>query len=156
MTLLFTLTSCSFFGITVVLDILISLVRSFHCRALSLLERRTRQLRMMQQQCSALRRRRLQERLNRDAYGTDTWSLDAERERHEVKSGRMSSCPAIFSHFHNFSVFVRNFAMTCSIPTIEVLASVQTGGNALFILAVKFLLRALLCRGPPRLVLKPG
>ncbi|EYB97479.1 hypothetical protein Y032_0140g2165 [Ancylostoma ceylanicum] len=53
-------------------------------RALSLLERRTRQLRMMQQQCNSLRRRRLQDRLNRHhTYNRDLWSLDADRERHE-------------------------------------------------------------------------
>ncbi|KAL6741811.1 hypothetical protein Aduo_015027 [Ancylostoma duodenale] len=52
-------------------------------RALSLLERRTRQLRMMQQQCNSLRRRRLHERLNRHIHGADSWDLDADRERHE-------------------------------------------------------------------------
>ncbi|EYB97476.1 hypothetical protein Y032_0140g2165 [Ancylostoma ceylanicum] len=53
------------------------------------------------------------------------------------------------------SVFARNSAMTFSILMIEVLAITQTGGNAQFILVVKFLLRAL-PRCPPRLVLKPG
>ncbi|ETN76383.1 hypothetical protein NECAME_11714 [Necator americanus] len=45
--------------------------------------RKTRQLRMMQQQCSALRRQRLQERLNRDSYGAQLYNLGATRQRHE-------------------------------------------------------------------------
>ncbi|VDM69697.1 unnamed protein product [Strongylus vulgaris] len=55
-------------------------------RALSLLERRTRQLRAMQQQCSALRRRRLHGRLSRDVHSFGEERARLERLRDELRN----------------------------------------------------------------------